>query len=56
MASIRRSVGLTLSPEEFARLQAWAEAHRWKVAHAARVAVVDRLNAEEKKQEEAQAS
>lgn len=52
MANLTRAVGLTLSEEEYARLAAWADAHHWKVAQAARVAVIERLDQEE----EAQAS
>ena len=51
MDTIRRSIGLTLTDEERARLVAFANAHHWSMAQAARVIVLERLNAEKEEAE-----
>lgn len=42
-----RNVGLWFPPEDYARLEQWAQARHRKVANAARTIILERLEADE---------
>lgn len=51
-----RNVGLWLPPEDYARLQRWGQQRHRKVANAARLIILERLEADERQAAELEGS